>query len=97
MNNKQQSLAPHLTWLVPLVSAIISGIIMGIIEIYDMSGRLDQVEHIKMTTSAEYIKKIDNMEWQLKHIEDFCCSEIKEYDYYLEKRAEHGLESDTKH
>jgi hypothetical protein len=96
MSKTMQGIAPHLPWLVPLVSAIISGLIMGMITLHDVSTRLDKVETIQTTTSAKYIKKIDNIEWRVKHIEEFCCSELKEYDHYLEKKVEHGLEPDTR-
>jgi len=92
-----RSIAPHLTWLVPLVSAIISGMIVGVIEIHDLIVRVDKVETIQQTTAAKYIKKVDDIDFRMRHIEDFCCSELKEYDYYLEKKVEHGLESSTKH
>jgi hypothetical protein len=96
MGKTMQNLTPHLPWLVPLVSAIISGLIMGMITLHDMSTRLEKVENIQMSTSAKYIKKIDTIDWKVKHIEEFCCSELKEYDHYLERKAEHGLDSDTR-
>jgi len=69
---KKSNYSLHLTWIVPLLlSMLIAGYNM-----YSLIERVDIVEDIQNTRSAEYIKKIDEIDYRVKRIEEFCCSEI---------------------
>ena len=46
---------------------------------YSLIERVDIVEDIQNTRSAEYIKKIDEIDYRVKRMEEFCCSEIDHY------------------
>jgi hypothetical protein len=60
-------------WLVPFLVLIIS---LGY-NLYSLTDKVEEIKEKQDSTGQLYIKKVDDLDYRISRIEEFCCSEIK--------------------
>ena len=64
-------LSEVLPWAVPVVLSILA----VSFQLYGLIDKVEKIQHIQDIEGATAIRKLDNIEWRVKNLEELCCSE----------------------